>query len=230
LAAQAVRVAMAWPSPSLKFAIVAKLWTSRLTAVSPSKLKSFPAWSPNSISLKAAQAEVAMTVATAAAVVVPSVVAVALVATAAVTVLNHAARLALKATVVATVLKTVALLHRVLKVVLKVAVISVPKAASNPVVIFAANNAALPLAVAKVALSPVAISAQTTVAVTASKRVTTATAVPLAVQAHLAVVTMPVAAQVIASRPVAPRSLVLATSSPTTPADTQHPSALALKC
>ena len=173
-----------------------------------------------------------------AAVAVHSVVAeVALVATAVAIVLNHVVRLALKATEVATVskvvaiaLKTVVHLHPVLKAVLKVAAISDLKVDSNPVVISAANNAALHLAVAKAVSSPVAISALTIVAVTASNHATIVTAVHPALQALLAVVTMHVAAQAIALRPVAPRSWVLAISSPTMPADMQHPSALALKC
>ena len=156
---------------------------------------------------------------------------VALVATAVVTVLNHAVRHALKATVVATVLKVVAIalktvvhLHPGLKVVLKDAAISDLRVASNPVVTPAANSAALHLAVAKAVSSPVAINALTTVVATALKHATAAHPV------RLAAVTMRVAAQAIASPPVAPRSLVLVTSSPTMPADTQHPSALALKC
>jgi hypothetical protein len=147
--------------------------------------------------------------------------------------LNHAVRLALKAIAavivskaVAIALKTVAHLHLVLKVALKVAAISVLKVASN----HAANNAVLHLAVAKAVLSPVAINAQTTVAVTASKRATTARAVHPVLLVHPAAETMPAVAQAIASHPVAPRSLVQATSSPTTLAVMQHPSALALKC
>jgi hypothetical protein len=149
---------------------------------------------------KLAQAVVAMT---AAAVAVPLVAAVAaLVAIAVVTVLNHAARLALKATaaVIASramviVLKIAAHLHPALKVVLKVAVISAPKAASSHAVISAVNNAASHLAVVKVALSPVATSAQTTVAVTALIHVTAVH------HAHRVVVTMPAAAQAIAFTP-----------------------------
>ena len=155
---------------------------------------------------------------TEAAVAVHLVVAVAAsAATEVVTVLNHAARLVLKATAVviaskavATVLKTAAHLHPALKVVLKVAVISVPKAASSHAVISAVNNAASHLAVAKVDLSPVAISALTTVA-TASIHVTAVHHV------HRVVATMHVAVPVIALH-VAPRSSVQATSSPTTPA------------
>ena len=151
-------------------------------------------------------------------------------AIAVVTVLNHAARLVLKATAVviaskavATVLKTAAHLHPALKVVLKVAVISVPKAASSHAVISAVNNAASHLAVAKVDLSPVAISAQTTVA-TALIHVTAVH------HAHRVVATMHAAAQAIALHPVAPKSSVQATSNPTTLAVTQHPIARALKC
>jgi hypothetical protein len=151
-----------------------------------------------------------------------------------VTVLNHAVRLALKATVVATVSKVVAIalktavhLHPVLKAVLKVAAISALKVASNPVVTPAANSAALHLAVAKAASSPVAINALTTVVAIALIHATAAHPV---LQALQAAVTMRAAAQAIASPPVAPRSLVLVTSSPTMPADTQHLSALALKC
>ena len=138
----------------------------------------------------------------------------------------------MKATVVATVskvvviaLKTAVHLHPVLKVV----AIPALRAVSSPVAISAANNVALRLAVAKAVSSPVAISALTTVVATASKHVTIATAAPLALQARLAAVTL-VAAQAIALHLAAPRSLVQAISSHTTPADTQHPSALALKC
>ena len=142
-----------------------------------------------------------------------------MVATAVVTVLNHVVRLALKATavvtvskVVAIVLKTVVHLHLALKAVLKVAAISALKLASSH------------------AATPAANSALTIVAVTASKPATIATAVHPALQAHQAVVTMHVAAQASALRPVAPKSSEQAISSPTMPADMQHPSALALKC
>ena len=137
---------------------------------------------------------------------------------------------AIASKVVAIVLKTVVHLHLALKAVLKVAAISDLKVDSNPVVISAANNAALHLAVVKAALSPAAISALTIVAVTASKPATIATAVHPALQALQAVVTMHVAAQASALRPVAPKSSEQAISSPTMPADMQHPSALALKC
>ena len=160
-----------------------------------------------------------------------------MVATAVVTVLNHVVRLALKATavvtvskVVAIVLKTVVHLHLALKAVLKVAAISALKLASSHAATPAANSAALHLAVVKAALSPAAISALTIVAVTASKPATIATAVHPAIQALQPVVTMHVAAQASALRPVAPKSSEQAISSPTMPADMQHPSALALKC
>ena len=175
------------------------------------------------------------------AVVAHSVAVVASAATAVVTALSHVAHLALKATVavtaskaVAIVLKTVVHPHRALKLALraeaKVAAISVQKAASNPAVISAANNAALHLAVAKAVSSPVAISVKMHVlrieVATVLNHVTIATAVP---RAHLAVVTMLAAVQAIVSQGALKWS-VLATSSPTMQVATQHPSALALKC
>jgi len=235
LAEQAVQVAMAWPSPLLKFAIVAKFWTLRPTAVNRSKLKSFPAWSPNKTSPKAVQAaEAAMTAATVVAVVAHlAAVAADLAAIAVVIVLNLVAHPALKAIVaviaskaVAIVLKTV--VHRLLalKDALKVAAISVQKLAQKAVlshgVISAANNAVSHLAVVKPALSHVAISAPTIAAATAS---THATAVPHAHQA----VTMLAAVPAIVLH-AALKSWVLATSSHTMPVVMQHPSALALKC
>jgi hypothetical protein len=236
LAEQAVQVAMAWPSPLLKFAIVAKFWTLRPTAVNRSKLKSFPVWSPNKTSPKAVQAaEAAMTAATVVAVVAHLVVAAVadLAAIAVVIVLNLVAHPALKAIVaviaskaVAIVLKTV--VHRLLalKDALKVAAISVQKLAQKAVlshgVISAANNAVSHLAVVKPALSHVAINAPTIAAATAS---THATAVPHAHQA----VTMRAAVPAIVLH-AAPKSWVLATSSHTMPVVMQHPSALALKC
>jgi hypothetical protein len=235
LAVQVVQVAMAWPSPLLKFAIVAKFWTLRPTAVNRSKLKSFPAWSPNKTSPKAVQAaEAAMTAATVVAVVAHlAAVAADLAAIAVVIVLNLVAHPALKAIVaviaskaVAIVLKTV--VHRLLalKDALKVAAISVQKLAQKAVlshgVISAANNAVSHLAVVKPALSHVAISAPTIAAATAS---THATAVPHAHQA----VTMLAAVPAIVLH-AALKSWVLATSSHTMPVVMQHPSALALKC
>jgi hypothetical protein len=166
-----------------------------------------------------------MTAAIVAAVGVHSAAAVALVATVVVIVLNHAAHLALKATE-AVIASKIVRLHHALKVALRVAAISAPRAASNRATISVANNAALRLAVAKVVSSPVAINALTTVAVTASKRATIATAVH---HAHLAAVTTLVAVQAIALHLVAPRSLVQATSSPTMLAVMLHPSALAPK-
>ena len=156
-----------------------------------------------------------------------------MVATAVVTALSHVARLVLKATVaviaskaVAIVLKTAVHPHLALKVALravaKVVAISVPKVVSNPAVISAANSAALHLAVAKAVSSPVAISGPTTV-VTALIHVTAAHL------AHLAVVTTHAVVRAIVS-PVAPKSLVQATSSPTMLVAMQHPSALAPKC
>jgi hypothetical protein len=235
LAVQVVQVAMAWPSPLLKFAIVAKFWTLRPTAVNRLKLKSFPAWSPNKTSPKAVQAaEAAMTAATVVAVVAHlAAVAADLAAIAVVIVLNLVAHPALKAIVaviaskaVAIVLKTV--VHRLLalKDALKVAAISVQKLAQKAVlshgVISAANNAVSHLAVVKPALSHVAISAPTIAAATAS---THATAVPHAHQA----VTMLAAVPAIVLH-AALKSWVLATSSHTMPVVMQHPSALALKC
>ena len=158
-------------------------------------------------------------------------------ATVAVIVLNLAVRLALKATGVVTVskvaaiaLKAVAHLHLALKVVPKVAASFVLKDVPSHVEISAANNAALHPAVAKAASSPAAISALTIVALTASKHATIATAVSPALQALQAAATMPVVVQAIASHPVAPKSSVLVTSSHTTLAVMQHPSALAPKC
>jgi hypothetical protein len=140
-------------------------------------------------------------------------------------VLNHAAHLALKATE-AVIASKIVRLHHALKVALRVAAISAQKDALS----HAANNAALHLAVAKAALSPAAISALTIVALTASKHATIATAVFPALQALQAAATMPVVVQAIASHPVAPKSSVLVTSSHTTLAVMQHPSALAPKC
>jgi hypothetical protein len=234
LAVQVVQVAMAWPSPLLKFAIVAKFWTLRPTAVNRSKLKSFPEWSPNKTSPKAVQAaEAAMTAATVVAVVAHlAAVAADLAAIAVVIVLNLVAHPALKAIVaviaskaVAIVLKTV--VHRLLalKDALKVAAISVQKLAQKAVlsheVISAANNAVSHLAVVKPALSHVAISAPTIAAATAS---THATAVP---HAHQAVTTLAAVPAIVLH--AALKSWVLATSSHTMPVVMQHPSALALK-
>jgi hypothetical protein len=104
---------------------------------------------------------------------------------------------------------------------------------SKVVAISVANNAALHLAVAKAVSSPAAISAPTIGAATASKHATIATiatAVHPALQALQAAVTIPVVAQATALRPVAPKSSVLAISSPTMREVTQHLSALAPKC